>query len=248
MRDFNGQTYWLVGASEGLGRAVAFELSKLGAHLIISARNAERLDALAAELPGPVKAVACDIADSDSVAAAAAEVGDVDGMVFLAGVYWPMKAGEWDTDKALSMAEVNFNGAIRVLGAVVPAMVARKSGHIVITGSLSGFRGLPGSIGYSASKAGVMSLAECLQADLRGTGVDVQLINPGFIRTRLTDKNDFTMPFIIDPEPAAKIFVNFMGGSRFQRNFPTVFSWVFRLGRLLPDAIYYPVFAPQPKG
>src|SRR5690606_26065952 len=100
----------------------------------------------------------------------------------------------------------------RVLGQVVPGMVARDSGHIVLTGALSGFRGLPGVIGYGASKAGVMYLAEGMYGELRGTGVDVQLANPGFIKTRLTDKNDFSMPFIMPPEQAAQEMFEHMQG------------------------------------
>jgi len=124
----------------------------------------------------------------------------------------------------------------------VPGMVERDEGHIVITSSLTGFRGLPGSIGYTASKAGTMSLAECMHADLRRTGVDVQVVNPGFIRTRLTDKNDFHMPFIMDPEAAALEVIEHMHTDAFKRSFPTVFSWVFRLSQFLPDWAYYRIF------
>jgi short-subunit dehydrogenase len=243
MRDLTGKRYWLVGASEGLGRSLALALSRRGAHLVLSARGQERLDALAAECPGPAQAVAMDISDSASVQAAADAIGDIDGLVFLAGVYWPMKATEWDADKAEAMADVNFTGAMRVLGRVVPQMVARDAGHIVITGSLSGFRGLPGAIGYAASKAGIMSLAESLYCDLRHTGVNVQLLNPGFIKTRLTEKNDFAMPQIMEPDRAAGIMVEHMMGYRFARSFPAPFAWVFRLGNFLPDWLYYRIFS-----
>jgi NADP-dependent 3-hydroxy acid dehydrogenase YdfG len=165
-------------------------------------------------------------------------------MVFLAGVYWPIGAKDWNADQIEMMADVNFTGAVRVLGQCLPAMVARDSGHIVITGSLSGFRGLPGAIGYAPSKAGVMALAESLQADLWRTGVRVQLANPGFIRTRLTDKNDFKMPFLMEPEQAAQeIFELMCDEGAFVRHFPRVFSWVFRLSRFLPGWIYYRLFA-----
>jgi NADP-dependent 3-hydroxy acid dehydrogenase YdfG len=184
-----------------------------------------------------------DIADAASVAAAAAQAGEVDGIVLLAGVYWPMPATDWNADQAVAMADVNFTGFLRVLGHVVPAMVARNAGHIVITGSLSGFRGLPGAIGYGASKAAVMSLAESMHADLRRTGVEVQLVNPGFIRTRLTEKNDFTMPFIMEPDAAAQAMFDHMNSGLFKRNFPTVFSWVFRLSQFMPDWMYYRLFA-----
>lgn len=243
MRDFAGKRYWLVGASEGLGRAVAEVMSRAGCDLVLSARSQDRLEELAAALPGPARAVAMDIGSSDSVADAASAVGEIDGLVFLAGVYWPQPAQKWQPGEVEAMCDINLTGAARVLGHVVPPMVARDRGHIVLTGSLSGFRGLPGAIGYSASKAGLMSLAESMYCDLRKTGVDVQLINPGFIRTRLTDKNDFSMPFIMEPEAAAREFFEHMTTDRFARNFPRGFSLVFRGGQFLPDWLYYRIFA-----
>jgi len=242
MRDWPNTRYWLVGASAGLGRAVAHELSKTGAEVILSARNVDALEELAGELPGRSTVVPVDVGDDASVAEAAEAVGEIDGMVFLAGLYWPMKAGEFDGAKAATMLDVNLTGAARVLGHVLPPMVERDRGHIVLTGSLSGFRGLPGANGYGASKAGIMSMAETLYADLRTTGVDVQLINPGFIKTRLTEKNEFNMPFIMEPDEAAKLFVDHMQGDDFARNFPRHFGAMFRLSQFLPDWAYYRVF------
>lgn len=245
MRDFRGKRYWLVGASEGLGLALAQKLSAAGAELVLSARSEEGLKAAAATLPGAVTLLPVDVGSSASVTAAAARLPDLDGMVFLAGVYWPMRAQDWDAPSAEAMANVNFTGAVRAVGAALPPMVAKNRGHIVITGSLSGFRGLPGAIGYAASKAGTMVLAESLYADLRKSGVTVQLANPGFIRTRLTAKNDFTMPFIMDPEAAAEIMFRHMQRGGFKISFPTVFSWLFRGGNFLPDALYYRIFPPK---
>lgn len=243
MRSWANKRYWLVGASEGLGAALAHRLSACGVELVLSARSESRLRALAETLPGRVEILPMDVADINSVHAAADAVGQIDGMVFLAGVYWPMAATDWRSDEAVQMADVNFTGLIRVLGDVVPAMVDRDSGHIVITGSLAGFRGLPNAIGYGASKAGTVSLAESLHADLRRTGIDVQLVNPGFIRTRLTDKNDFTMPFLMEPDEAAQRMFDHMCTDRFKTSFPTVFSWLFRLGQLMPDWLYFRLFA-----
>ncbi|MGY3438703.1 MULTISPECIES: SDR family NAD(P)-dependent oxidoreductase [unclassified Marinovum] len=243
MTDWIGKRYWLVGASEGLGRALALKLSRAGVHLILSARSEDRLAALAAELPGPCEVVPCDVSDDADVARAAAKVGEIDGLVYLAGVYWPQSAQGWQADQVTAMCNVNFTGAARVLGQVVPGMVARDRGHIVMTGSLSGFRGLPGATGYAASKAGVMVMTEALHADLRGTGVSVQLVNPGFIRTRLTEKNDFNMPSLMEPEEAATAIFEHMNTDRFQKSFPAPFSWLFRFGQLLPDALYYRLFA-----
>jgi short-subunit dehydrogenase len=245
MREFKGKRYWLVGASEGLGLALAQKLSAAGAELVLSARTAEALEKAAATLPGTATILPMDVGSPESVAAAAAQLPDIDGMVFLAGVYWPMRAQDWDAKAAEAMADINFTGLVRVLGVALPPMTARDRGHIVITGSLSGFRGLPGAIGYAAAKAGTMVLAESLYADLRKTGVTVQLANPGFIRTRLTAKNDFTMPFIMEPEAAAETMFRHMQKGGFKISFPTVFSWLFRGGNFLPDALYYRLFPPK---
>jgi len=243
--EWQGKRYWLVGASEGLGLALAQELSAKGADLVLSARSEESLSRAVATLPGPARAVVMDVASDASVAAAAAEVGTLDGVVFLAGVYWPISGAAWDSKAVVAMCDVNFTGCARVLGAVVPGMVARGAGHVVITGSLSGFRGLPGAIGYAASKAGVMALAESLYADLRKSGVRVQLGNPGFIRTRLTAKNDFAMPFLMEPQEAAAAMVRLMESRSFKANFPRVFSWLFRGANFLPDWAYFALFPPR---
>ncbi|KNG94736.1 SDR family NAD(P)-dependent oxidoreductase [Pseudaestuariivita atlantica] len=242
-RDWQGKRYWLVGASDGLGAALAHVMSRAGAHVILSARREEKLREVADALPGPATVQECDVSDPDSVKQAVEAIGEIDGIVYLAGLYWPQPAQEWTQDEILAMADVNFVGALRCVGAVMPAMIERDRGHIVITGSLSGFRGLPGAQGYAASKAGVMAFAESLYADLRKTGVTVQLGNPGFIKTRLTDKNDFKMPFLMTPEEAADHMFALMESDRFEKHFPMVFSWVFRLSRFLPDWAYYRLFS-----
>lgn len=233
------RTYWIVGASEGLGRALAHRLSRMGARLVVSARSAERLESLVAELPGRARAEVIDVRDRASVADAAQRVGPVDGLIYMAGVYWPMSAQTLDAEQLESMCDINFTGAARCVAEALPAMVARDAGHIVLVGSLSGFRGLPGATGYGASKAGVMYLAEGLRADLRGSGIRVQLANPGFIRTRLTDKNKFSMPFMMEPDEAAGQIVELMMSDTFARSFPAAFSWLFRGSRFLPDWLYY---------
>lgn len=250
MRSFAGQRYWLVGASEGLGLALARRLHAEGAKLVISARTEARLAEVAADLPG-VEVRAMDVADAASVRAAAQAVGPVDGLVWLAGIYWPMPAQELKADQFVAMCDVNFTGCARVLGEVLPGMVARGRGHVVLTGSLSGYRGLPGAMGYGASKAGVMALAEGLRADLHRTDILVQVANPGFIRTRLTGKNDFDMPFLMEPDEAAGHMMRLMRGKAFSLAFPFAFSLVFRLGQFLPESLYYRLFgqkaaAPMP--
>ncbi|SMC78601.1 SDR family NAD(P)-dependent oxidoreductase [Primorskyibacter flagellatus] len=242
MRDWAGKRYWIIGASEGLGRALAFKMSEAGADLILSGRREEPLQKLAVELSGATQVQVVDVADQTSVDAAVEAIGVIDGMVFLAGVYWPMDAKEWDHDHGIAMADVNFTGQFRVLGRVVPQMVDRGAGHIVLTASLSAFRGLPGAIGYSASKAGILALAESMRCDLRKTGVEVQVTNPGFIRTRLTDKNDFDMPFLMEPDEAADQVFAHMNSRAFKRSFPWLFSMVFRGSQLMPDWLYFRIF------
>lgn len=245
MTNWAGKRYWIVGASEGLGREVAKKITAAGAHVIVSARSEDRLKSLVDEIGDAASFVTVDVSDLKAVEKAAAEVGQIDGVVYLAGVYWPMKASEWDNEKADLMGQINYLGGSRVVGAVIGQMVDRDAGHIVLTGSLSGFRGLPGAIGYSASKAGLMALAESMQADLRKTGIRVQVINPGFIKTRLTEKNDFQMPFIMEPEDAAQVFFDHMDKGGFKRSFPTVFSWVFRTSQFMPDWMYYRLFGAK---
>ena len=234
-----GKKYWIVGASEGLGRELVVALSKLGVELVISARNEDRLTELAS-ITG-AKVLTLDVTNKKAVKLA----GESIGPLYAAGVYTPVNAAAWNANEVEQMIDINFIGAARVLAAVVPRFVEFGKGHIVIIGSLSGFRGLSGALGYGASKAGIMHLAENIHADLYSSGVKVQLINPGFIKTRLTDKNDFKMPFIMSAEEAAKNVINAMLSDRFQTNFPRFFSWVFRGANFLPAILYYKLFGAK---
>lgn len=242
MRDFKGKRYWLIGASEGLGAALAQNMSAAGADLVLSSRDKAKLEMLASGLSGQAQVCPVDVSDQGDVDRALSEVGDLDGVVYLAGLYWPMPAQEWNPEQATAMMEVNLTGAMRTLGPLMQNFVQKDAGHIVITGSLVGFRGLPRSIGYTASKAGLMTLAEGMYYDLQKTGVAVQLVNPGYIKTRLTDKNNFKMPFIMEPEKAADIMLRHMQSNRFAISFPRVFSLLFRLGPLLPSWLYYRLY------
>lgn len=238
MSSFAGKIYWLVGASEGLGRELARKLSVEGAHLVLSARNAERLESLVAELPN-ARAVPLDVTDTDAVRRAAADVGAIDGVIYNAGAYDPMRATEWDSEAALAMLDVNFTGAMRVLGEVMPQLVGRGRGDVTLIGSLAGYRGLPAAVGYGASKAALISLAETMRFDLKGTGVVVRIVNPGFIKTRLTQKNSFSMPMLMEPEDAATRVMAAMRKRRFRTDFPAPFSWAIRSLSYLPDILVY---------
>jgi short-subunit dehydrogenase len=238
MNSFEGKTYWIVGASEGLGRALAEALSRRGARLILSARNADRLAEICATLPDAY-AIPCDVTDLDSVRRAAAQAGSVDGVIYNAGAYDPMRSVDWSTESALLMSDVNYLGALRVLGETVPGFVQAGRGDVTLIGSLAGYHGLPATIGDGASKAALISLAETMRHDLAGSGVTVRIVNPGFIKTRLTEKNSFRMPMLMTPEDAAERVVKAMSHRRFRTDFPAPFSWVVRLLDFLPDLLVY---------
>lgn len=238
MNGFDGKTIWLVGASHGLGREIARKLDRQGARVILSARSADALETLAAELR-QARVVPMDVTDLRSVIRAADAAGRVDAVIYNAGTYEPMRSQDWDTEAALTMNDVNFSGALRVLGQVLPGFVRAGQGDITLIGSLAGYRGLPAAIGYGASKAALISLAETMRHDLRGSGVTVRLINPGFIKTRLTGKNDFAMPQIMSPDRAAEHVVNAMRSHRFRTDFPRPFCWAIKLLHVLPDWLVY---------
>ena len=226
-----------------MGRELAIQLSNLGVELIVSARNEIRLNELS--LRTKAKVIPLDVLDINAVRKAFKAVGRIDGILYAAGDYTPLNSTVWNIDEVDKMIAINFTGVARVLGLVVPKFIAQNYGHIVMIGSLSGFRGLPNAIGYGASKAGMMHLAENIKADLYKANIKVQLINPGFIKTRLTEKNNFKMPFIMTAEDAAKHVIRAMQRNRFQTNFPVMFSLIFRMSNFLPAFLYFWLFSKK---
>ncbi len=238
MSALKGQTFWVIGASEGLGREIARGLVGAEAHVILSARSQDRLQQLSWAL-GAATPLAMDVTDDGSVAAAAKDLGQIDGVIYNAGAYVPMRSQDFDSAQALAMMDVNYAGALRVLGHVLPQFIAKGAGSITLVGSLAGYHGLPAAVGYAASKAALISLAETMRHDLRGTGITVRIVNPGFIKTRLTDKNDFAMPQLMSPETAADHVLKAMEHRRFRTDFPRPFSWAIKALALLPDWLVY---------
>ena len=162
-----------------------------------------------------------------------------DIVIYNAGTYKPMDVQHFELEPVESMLDVNLRGAFRVVSLVIPAFLQRNAGHFVLVGSVAGYRGLPSAMGYGASKAGIMHLAENLKADLKTTKIRVQLVSPGFVKTRLTDMNDFKMPCIITAEKAAQYIVDGLESSRFEIHFPKRFSFVLKLLSLLPASLYF---------
>ncbi len=238
-----GKYIWLVGASEGIGAALAQKLAAAGAHVAVSARNEQALQALAGMLAVPPLVLPLDVTDQTSVAAAwvrlNAEWPVIDMVIYNAGTYEPLDAHHFDLTKIERMVDVNFHGALRVLSFTVPHFLSRNAGHIALVGSVAGYRGLPAALGYGASKAAIIHLAENLKADLGATGIAVQIINPGFVKTGLTDKNDFSMPCIITAERAAEYIMKGLQSDRFEIHFPKRFSWILKFLSLLPAPLYF---------
>lgn len=243
-RGWAGKRYWLIGASSGLGRALAKHLSGKGVSLILSARDELALKELAQALESEAMIAPCDVSNLANVKTAfenALEQGPIDGVIYCAGVYDPMTAQTLDLSAAETICDVNFTGCIRSVGVCLPHFLNEGEGHIAIIGSLSGLKGIPGASVYGASKAGLIHFAEGLRADLDGKRFDVQIINPGFIKTRLTEKNDFEMPFLMEVDDAAARTVRAMTTSRFRTNYPKRFAALFRLLGILPDRLYFPI-------
>ncbi|SDE01049.1 Short-chain dehydrogenase [Paracoccus isoporae] len=224
---------WIMGASDGIGAALARAWAQRGAKLILSARSQDRLEELAAEIGG-AQVVPCDVTDRDSLARAAQDIaagGKLDRAVTLAALYDPGKVMEIDPDRAAQIVSVNLTGCFNFARAAVPLL--RKGGQLALTGSVAGYVGLPQGQIYSATKAGVINLAETMRAEL-APDVDVRLISPGFVDTRLTEKNDFEMPALMQPGDAADAIVKGLDGGGFELHFPRRLTRSLKLLRTLP--------------
>jgi short-subunit dehydrogenase len=150
-----------------------------------------------------------------------------------------MSAQTFDMPRIQKMMDVNFGGAIRVLNHVLPDFIAANKGHIALVGSIASYRGLPSAVGYGASKAALVHLAENLAVDLQHTNIKIQIINPGFVKTQLTDKNNFDMPQIMKPQEAAEHIVRGLKSDTFEIAFPWLFSTLLKLLKFLPARIYF---------
>ncbi len=234
--DFTGRRIWLIGASAGIGAALARALAGRGAQLVLSARDGDALAALAREC-GSARVLPLDLARAgsldDAVRALAAEA-PLDAVICTAALYDPGRVAELDPARAEAMVRVNLLGTLDVARLCPPLL--RDGGQLVLFGSVAGYLGLPGGQPYSATKAAVNNLAESLAAEL-APRVDVRLVCPGFVETRLTAKNRFAMPAILSPEAAAQAVLHGMGRPGFEIHFPRRFTLGMKLLRLLPYAL-----------
>ncbi len=239
--DWRDQRVWLVGASSGIGHALAELLHRRGATVIVSARNARALKAFVAAHPGSV-AMPLDVTDATAIEQATQAVlagGPLDLMCYCAGHYHPMRATEIDTIDLLQHQAVNVTGALHLLAPLVQAMRDRGHGHLSFISSVAGFRGLPKSLAYGPTKAALINLAETLYLDLQPHGLGVSVINPGFVATPLTAQNDFHMPALIQPADAAQAILQGWARGAFDIHFPKRFTRLLKLLRCLPYPLYF---------
>ncbi|MGI9275492.1 MAG: SDR family NAD(P)-dependent oxidoreductase [Endozoicomonas sp.] len=241
----NNGLVWITGASQGIGRALAIELARRGKTVAASARNKEKLSALvqdAEQLPGKIFTFSVDVTDQAAVELTVDDIekqlGGIDQAVLNAGTFLPMEGSEFRADVVRDHFELNVMGVCYCIEPLVQRMSERGKGLIAINGSLAGYRGLPKSSAYGASKAALINLAESLYLDLRKPGIDVKIINPGFVRTPLTDRNAFPMPFLTEAEKAASIIADGLSRKAFEIHFPVLFSSLMGFLRLLPNRFY----------
>lgn len=246
IKDWSGRSVWLVGASTGIGRATASALHAAGARVVVSARNAQALNAFVIAHPGAL-ALPLDVTDATAVQAATQRLlglEALDWVVYCAGHYHAMDAKHIDLDDLLRHNQVNYLGAATLIHAVVPHLLARPAGqrgHISLTASVSGYRGLPHALAYGPTKAALINLAETLYLDLHRSGVGVSLINPGFVDTPLTAQNSFTMPALISPQQAAQAILKGWARGAFEIHFPKRFTLWLKLLQLLPYSAYFAI-------
>lgn len=237
---------WITGAGKGIGRSLALRLAADGWRVAVSARTEADLLSLAAEaerLDGVVAPHTLDVADEAAVARVLDAIedgsGPLDLVVLNAGTHIPVAAAQFSAKPFRKLMEVNFFGVVHGLAAVLPRMIERGHGRIAVVASVSGYRGLPTAAAYGATKAALINMCEALKPELDRSGVRLTLINPGFVETPLTDRNDFPMPFLISAEKAADRIVRGLERGAFEITFPRRFTFLLKLARCLPYALYF---------
>ncbi|WP_028603459.1 SDR family NAD(P)-dependent oxidoreductase [Ottowia thiooxydans] len=243
LTDWKGRSAWILGASSGIGRATAEALYSQGARVIVSARDDAALKDFVLGRTGCLS-VPLDVTNAGAVAAAAQAVfahggGVPDLILYCVGHYQAQRATQFDLPEMQRHLAVNYGGALHLLEAVLPMLLAAGRGHLSLVGSVAGYRGLPMSLAYGPTKAALNNLAENLYLDLHGLGLGVSIINPGFVETPLTAQNSFKMPALIRPDEAAQHMLRGWAEGRFEMNFPRRFTRWVRLMRCMPDAWYF---------
>lgn len=243
---WNRKLVFLTGASSGIGEALAIALAKRGATLGLLARRKELLTKLAAECEragGTARIFPCDVTDEAAVEDAAteliAEFGRIDILIANAGIGGNDKdTREFRPSSVKKVIDTNLLGAVNAVHAVLPSMLKIGSGQLVAISSLAGFRGLPKSAAYSASKAGMTAFFESVRLDTKHLGIDVTIIQPGFIRTPLTEARANKMPFLMELDDAIPLFIRAIEKRKAFAAFPWQLATIVRAGKIMPAWLY----------
>lgn len=240
--DWNNKTVWVVGASSGIGEALAVLLTQRGAKVIASARREDRLKSLE---PAPFMIVPIDVGQDASIANAVQAIGNAgalpDVVFWVAGVYHPMASDAIDLRSVRETFDINTVSGYGGLSCMLKAWAAdpAKPRHWSWVSSVAGYRGLPQAAAYGASKAALTYLAEVNHVELKDKNIAVSVVCPGFVETRLTKKNTFTMPAIITPQQAAEQTLKGLGKGQFEIHYPKRFTLWLKLLRVLPYGLYF---------
>ena len=237
------KTIWITGASSGIGKSLALKFANEGWQVAASARREDLLNQLS-ESNQNISPFPLDVTSRENCEEIFEKIKNkfesIDTCFFSTGTWDPKKEKEIDIDQMKRVMEVNFFGTLNCIKAVEMYFKEKKNGNISIVSSIAGYRGLPNSTGYGASKAALNNLAESLYFDFGRYNVRVSLISPGFIKTPMTDKNQFKMPFLKTPEFAAeKIYNGLINGSSFEIDFPKELTLILKFLKILPDSVYF---------
>jgi len=239
MSRHHGKRIWIIGASSGIGAALAKELASEGATLILSARRKDKLDTIANALDGDMHMVhPLDVSDRDAFLRSVEEIGPIDSVIYLAAIYTPNVRQLDDVKKSI---EINLFGAFTCVEAVRGHFATQKKGQIVLCASVAGYRGLPNAQPYCATKAALINYAESLKVELEPDNIDVKIICPGFVKTELTAKNDFAMPMMITAQSAAHAISRGLARNIFEIHFPKRFTFIMKALRIMPNWLFFAI-------
>ena len=238
---------WVTGASSGIGAAVALELARRGWTVAITSRRIDSLETVARQaegLPGRIVAHAGDVTDAQAMEGIVDAIESIHGPVALAFLNAGIASGmegrsSLDAETVEAIVGVNLLGVVKSLLAVRRRMLSRRRGQIAVNASLVGYRGLPGAAAYGAAKAGAIHFCESLRFDCEAAGIRLQLVNPGFVDTPMTQGRRFPMPFLLPVEEGARRIIDGFERGGFEITFPRRLAWLLKAARTLPYPIYF---------
>ena len=238
----NNKVIWITGASSGIGKSLAIKFANEGWQVAASARRENLLKELN-DTNSNIHSFPLDVTDSEKCKDVSTEIinklENIEICIFCTGIHDPKSEKSLDLEKVRKIMEVNFFGTVNSINSVYNYFKEKKSGHISMVSSVAGYRGLPAGGAYCASKSALTTFAESLYFDLKRFNVRVSVVNPGFIKTPMTDQNDFPMPMIKSPEFAAdEMFKGLTQSNAFEIHFPKQFTFIMKILKIMPNWLY----------